>query len=60
MQRIFAILLYGHVVLYVLLLALKWNIPGIAINLLIGLVINLLLISAIVTFSADKLKFPRV
>jgi hypothetical protein len=59
-QRLFAILLYGHAVLYVVLLALKWGVPGIGVNLLIGLVINLLLVSALVTISAAKLKFPRV
>ena len=59
-QRIFAILLYGHVVLYAVLLFLKWSVPGIAVNLLIGLVVNLLLVSTLVTLSANKLKFPRV
>jgi len=59
-QRIFAILLYGHAALYLVLLALKWSVPGIALNLLIGLVINLTLVATLVTLSADKLKFPRV
>lgn len=59
-QRLFAILLYGHAVLYVALLVMKWQVPGIALNLLIGLVVNLLLVSAIVTISADKLKWPRI
>lgn len=59
-QRIFAILLYGHIVLYAVLLAMKWQIPGIALNLLIGLVVNLTLVATIVTLSAEKLKFPRI
>lgn len=59
-QRIFAILLYGHFVLYVLLLLLKWQVPGIAINLLIGLVVNLILLATLVTISANKLNFPRI
>jgi len=59
-ERIFAILLYGHAVLYAVLLLLKWQVPGIALNLVIGLGINLLLVAAIVTISADKLKWPRI
>ena len=59
-QRIFAILLYGHVVLYAVLLAMKWQVVGIALNLLIGLVVNLTLVATIVTFSAKKLNFPRI
>lgn len=59
-QRIFAILLYGHIVLYAVLMALKWNVPGMAMNLLIGLAINLVLVATLVTLSADKLKFPRI
>jgi hypothetical protein len=59
-QRIFAILLYGHVILYAVLLVMKWQVVGIALNLLIGLVINLTLVATIVTFSAEKLKFPRI
>ena len=59
-QRIFAILLYGHIVLYAILWALKSSVPGIGVNLLIGLAVNLLLVSAIVTLSASKLKFPRI
>jgi len=59
-QRLFAILLYGHVVLYAVLLVLKWSVPGIAVNLLIGLAINLLLVATLVTLSADKLNFPKI
>lgn len=59
-QRIFFILLYGHIVLYGVLLLMKWNVPGIALNLLIGLVINLALVAVLVTLSAEKLKYPRI
>lgn len=59
-QRIFAILLYGHVAMYIVLLLLKWQVAGIALNLLIGLVVNLILVATLVTLSAEKLKFPRV
>jgi hypothetical protein len=59
-QRLFAILLYGHFVLYMVLLALKWSVPGMAWNLFIGLAVNLLLVATLVTLSADKLKFPRI
>jgi hypothetical protein len=59
-QRIFFILLYGHLGLYLVLLLMKWNVPGIALNLLIGLVINLALVAVLVTLSAEKLKYPRI
>lgn len=59
-QRLFAILLYGHIVLYAFLLVLKHSVPGIYINLLVGLAINLALVALLVTISANKLKFPRV
>ena len=59
-QRIFAILIYGHIIVYALLLALKWNVPGIATTLLIGLVFNLLFLGAIITLAATKLKFLRI
>lgn len=59
-QRIFAILSYGTIVLYGLLYLMKMNVPGIALNLLIGLAINLIAITALVTFSASKLNFPRI
>lgn len=58
--RIFAILLYGHAVLYLVLLLMKWSVPNIALNLLIGLGINLILVSTLVAFSAAKLNFPRI
>lgn len=59
-QRLFAILLYGHLVLGAVLWALKYQVPGIGINLLIGLAVNLVLVATLVTISADKLKWPRV
>lgn len=59
-QRLFAILLYGHVALFAILWLMKMGVPGIAVNLLIGLGLNLLLVSAIVVLSANKLKFPRI
>jgi len=61
MQRLFAMLLYGHVALYALILLLKWGtVPGLALSLAIGLVINLVLVSALVTFSANRLHYPRI
>jgi hypothetical protein len=59
-QRLFAILLYGHAVLYGILFFLKMNVPGIAINLLIGLGINLMLISGLIYLSVTKLGFPKI
>lgn len=59
-QRLIAILLYGHIILFGFLWLLKMNVPGIALNLLIGLMINLLGLSVIIGLSADKLKWPRV
>lgn len=60
-QRLVAILLYGHVILGIVLFLLKWGtIPSIGLNLVIGLALNLLLVSTVVALSARKLKFPRV
>lgn len=59
-QKLFAILLYGHIVLYAVLFALKWQVPGIGFNLLIGLGVNLLLISTLIVLVASKVKFIRV
>lgn len=59
--RNFAILLYGHIVLYLVLLLLKiGTVPGIAANLAIGLAINLFAIAGILSFSAKHWNFPRV
>ncbi len=58
--RIFWILVYGHAALFGLLYLLKMNTPGIAVSLLIGVGINLLLVSALVTLSARKLNFPKI
>jgi uncharacterized membrane protein YecN with MAPEG domain len=59
-QRLFAMLAYGHIVLYIALLIMKWSVPEVGVNLLIGLSLNLILVSAIITLSADKLGFPKV
>lgn len=58
--RIFWILAYGHAALFGVLYLLKMNTSGIAISLLIGVFVNLVLVSMIVAFSATKLKFPRI
>lgn len=59
--RLFYILAYGHILLYLVLLLLKMGtVPGIGINLLIGLGLNLLLVSALVSLSAKYLNFPRI
>lgn len=58
--RIFAILLYGHAILYVVLLLMQFKVPGIAWSLLIGLAVNLVAVSLVVGWSAKKLNFPRI
>ncbi len=58
--RIFWILAYGHAALFVILYLLKMNTTGIAIPLLIGVFVNLVLVSMIVAFSATKLRFPKI
>lgn len=60
-QRLIALLLYGHIVLYVLLLVLKWGtVPGLALNLAIGLIVNLVFVSAGVVLSSKYLNFPKI
>lgn len=59
-QRLIAILLYGHIILFAALWILKMNVPGIALNLLIGLGINLLGLSVIIALAADKFNWPKV
>lgn len=60
-QRLFAMLLYGHVVLYAALLLLKMGtVQALAIPLAIGLGINLALVSLLITFSAKQFNFPRI
>lgn len=59
-QRIFTILLYGHIALYALFFVLGWGVPGIAISLLIGLGLNLLLVSVGVIAAAKYLHWPKV
>jgi hypothetical protein len=58
-SRLFAVLLYGHIVLYLALLLLKWNVPGITTTLLFGLGLNLLLNAMIVTLSERYFKWPK-
>jgi hypothetical protein len=58
--RLFWILAYGHVVLYAVLLLMKQGVPGLAWNLAFGLLVNLLLVSILVTASAKYLNWPRV
>lgn len=58
--RIFAILLYGHFVLYLVLLLMKFNVPNIAWNLLIGLSINLLLVGGVVGLLAKQFGWPKI
>lgn len=58
--RIFAILMYGHFVLYLVLLLMKFSVPGIAWSLLIGLSINLVLLSMVVAFLSTKLGWPKI
>lgn len=59
-QRLFLILLYGHVILYAVLYALKMSVPGIALSLLIGLTANLVGLSVILALSAKYFDFPKV
>lgn len=59
-QRLIAILLYGHVALFGLLYLLNMSVPGIAINLLIGLLINLAAVSFVITMSSKYLKWPKI
>lgn len=58
--RIFAILLYGHAILYAVLWIMKSAVPGIGWSLLIGLSINLFLVAGLVAFSANKLGWPKI
>lgn len=60
-QRLFALLLYGHVALYVLLMVLKWgSVPGLALSLGIGLAVNLIFVSGAIVLSNKYLKFPTI
>jgi len=60
-QRLVYLLLYGHVALYVLLLALKWGtVPSLALSLGVGLLINLAALSFVLTMSAKYLNFPKI
>jgi len=59
-QRLIAIMLYGHIILFVALWLLKMSVPGIALSLLVGLAVNLIALATLITLSAKKLNFPRV
>lgn len=59
-QRLIAILLYGHILLFLVLWLLKMSVPGIAFNLLVGLAINLVGLSVIIGIGAAKFNWPRV
>ena len=59
-QKIFALLLYGHVVLYAVLFFMKKSVEGIAMSLAFGLLINLLLVTLLITASVKYLKWPKV
>lgn len=59
-QRIFTILLYGHIVLYALFFIIGWGVPGIGISLALGLGLNLLLVSVGVVAAAKYLNWPKV
>ncbi len=60
-QRLFAILLYGTIILYAALLILKWNsVATIGIPLAIGLGINYFIIAFVITFAAKQFKFLRI
>ena len=58
-QRLIAILLYGHVLLFAVLWLLKMSVPAIAFNLLIGLAINYAIVAIVVSGLATKVKFFR-
>jgi len=59
-QRLVLILAYGHLILFGVLWFLKMNVPGITLNLLIGLGANLVGLSVIIWIGATKLGFPKV
>lgn len=65
-QRLFTILLYGHIALYIFFLILGWGIPGISVSLAIGLGLNLLIVSIGVILAAKyipkylKINWPKV
>lgn len=59
-QRLIAILAYGHIVLFIALWLLKMNVPGVTLDLLAGVAINLLGLSVIIGLSSEKLRWPRV
>ena len=60
-QRLWAILLYGSVALYVFLLVTKINdVAVLALPLLIGVAINYFVIAIVVSLLAKQFKFLRI
>jgi len=60
-QRLWAILLYGSAALYVVLLVTKINtVATLAVPLLIGVAVNYLIISFVITQLAKQFKFLRI
>ena len=60
-QRLFAILLYGSALLYLVLLVTNMSaVSAIAMPLLIGVGVNYLAIALIVAFAAKRFKFLRI
>ncbi|KKL74010.1 hypothetical protein LCGC14_2069160, partial [marine sediment metagenome] len=60
-QRLWAILLYGSVALYVLLLVTKIGaVATLALPLLIGVAINYAILAFVVTTAAKRFKFLRI
>lgn len=59
-QRLWAILFYGTAMLYVVLLLLKSSVPGIAMPLLVGVLLNYLVIAVVITALAKNVDFIRI
>jgi len=60
-QRLFAVLLYGSAILYLVLLVTNMSaVSAIATPLLIGVGVNYLAIALVVSFAAKRLKFLRI
>lgn len=60
-QRLFAILLYGSIVLYLALLILKWDsVATIGVGLAIGVAVNYFIIAIAITQAAKYFKFLRI
>jgi len=60
-QRTWAILLYGHIVLYAVLMLLKWNsVATLGFNLAIGVAVNLVAVAVVLSLLTKRLKFLRI